>query len=392
MNLWGSRARGTSSPDETTAESGQVNRRAFLTTTGAAAALAGAAVVVPSSVAEAAEPAAEGRKDKRPLIVGHRGASGYRPEHTLASYELAARMGADFMEQDLVPTKDGHLVCRHEPEIGGTTDVADHPEFASRKRTKTIDDTPYTGWFTEDFTLAELRTLRANERVPKERPHNTLYNGRFQIPTFEEVLELRTRLSKELGREVGIYPELKHSTYFRSIGLPLEQRFLDIFNRSGLNRHGAPVFVQSFEVGNLRWLRSRLKVRLVQLTDATGGPADLKAAGKPRTWADITSAAGLREVATYADAVGPATTQVVPVTPDGGLGNPTSLVSDAHAAGLLVHPYTFRNENAFLPPKLRRPGGDDDYGDVFALYDAHRKAGVDGFFTDNTDTAIIALR
>ncbi|OLM09512.1 Glycerophosphoryl diester phosphodiesterase [Pseudonocardia sp. Ae706_Ps2] len=345
-----------------------------------------------SATAAYASPDAHGRDTTAPIVIGHRGAPGYRPEHTLASYELAARMGADFVECDVVPTRDGHLVCRHEPEIGGTTDVARRPEFASRRTTKSIDGTSYTGWFTEDFTLAELRTLRAVERIPDIRPHNALYNGRYPVPTFDEYLALRARMSRELGREIGIYPEIKHSTYFAGIGLRVEPAFVAALDRHGLNRRGAPVFVQSFEVGNLKWLRERLQVPLVQLTDATGGPADLAARQVPRMWKELTTPAGLTEIARYADAIGPSKEQIVPLSQDGTSGPTTSLVGDAHTAGLLVHPYTFRNENAFVPAQLRRPGSASDFGDAFAEYSAIVDAGVDGVFSDNTDTAVAALR
>ncbi|WP_308251923.1 glycerophosphodiester phosphodiesterase [Pseudonocardia sp. KRD291] len=330
-------------------------------------------------------------KPSRPLVVGHRGASGYRPEHTLASYELAARMGADYMECDLVSTRDGALVARHEPEIGGTTDVARHPEFADRRTARTIDGTRYEGWFTEDFTLAELRTLRATERIPDIRPRNRIYDGRYPIPTFEEVIELRERLSAELHREIGIYPEIKHSTYFSGIGKAIEPRFVATLNEAGLNRDGAPVFVQSFETANLKALRPQLRLPLVQLTDATGAPADLVATGDERTWADLTTAAGLKEIATYADGVGPNKDQVIARRPDASLGEVTSLVADAHAAGLIVHPYTFRNENSFLPANLRSPGPESGYGDPFAEYEAFLATGIDGIFSDNPDTALAAV-
>lgn len=359
------------------------------------AGLAAATVLAPLSASGAPSPAAVARTGgstpARPLVIGHRGASGYRPEHTLASYELAARMGADFMECDLVATRDGALVARHEPEIGGTTDVASRPEFADRKTAKTIDGVRHEGWFTDDFTLAELRTLRATERVPDVRPDNRIYDGRYTVPTFEEIIELRRRLSAELRREIGIYPEIKHSTYFAGIGRPMEPRFVHALNSAGLNRAGAPVFVQSFETANLRALRGRLRVPLVQLTDATGAPADLVAAGDRRTWADLTTAAGLREIATYADAVGPNKDQVIARRPDASLGEPTSLVADAHAAGLVVHPYTFRNENSFLPANLRSPGPESAYGDPFTEYDAFLRTGIDGVFTDNADTALAAV-
>jgi glycerophosphoryl diester phosphodiesterase len=218
-----------------------------------------------------------------PLVFGHRGAAGYRPEHTLASYDLAIRLGADVIEPDLVTTKDGALVARHEPEISATTDVLAHPEFAGRRTTKLLDGVPTTGWFTEDFTLAELRTLRAKERIPDIRQHNTLYDGRFQVPTFQEVIDLAKRESRRYGREIGIAPETKHPTYFRQQGKPLEPTLIRTLTRNGLNRTGAKVWVQSFEVGNLKALRSVLRVHLVQLTSATGAPYDFVASGDPRT-------------------------------------------------------------------------------------------------------------
>jgi glycerophosphoryl diester phosphodiesterase len=217
------------------------------------------------------------------LVIGHRGASGYRPEHTLASYELAARLGADFIEPDLVITKDGVLVARHEPEIGGTTDVASHPEFASRRVTKVLDGISVTGWWAEDFTLAELNTLRAVERLPAIRQENTLYDGRFAIPTLQQVLDLRKDLSRRLGREIGVYPETKHPTYFQKAGLALEARLLGALRRNGLNHGDSPVIVQSFETKNLQQLRDiGLRTRVVQLLGASGAPYDLVSSGDPR--------------------------------------------------------------------------------------------------------------
>lgn len=345
----------------------------------------------PAAVAPAASavPARDGATADL-LVIGHRGASGYRPEHTLAAYELAARLGADYIEPDLVTTSDGVLVARHEPEIGGTTDVAQRPEFADRMTTKTIDDVEYTGWFAEDFTLAELKTLRATERIPEVRQENTIYDGRFEIPTFDEVLELRASLSKDLGREIGVYPETKHPTYFRGIGLPLEPALVTALDDAGLNEPAAPVFVQSFETANLRALRDRLDVPLVALIGGSGSPADLVAAGDPRTFADLVTPEGLAELATFADAIGPDKNLVIARNDDDTLGEPTGLVDDAHAVDLLVHPYTFRNENRFLPADLRSPGTDTDYGDAFAEYAAFFAAGVDGVFADNPDTAVEA--
>jgi glycerophosphoryl diester phosphodiesterase len=330
----------------------------------------------------------EGSHTARPLVIGHRGASGYRPEHTLASYELAARMGADYVEPDLVTTKDGVLVARHEPEIGGTTDVANHPEFLSRKTTKLLDGVPTTGWFTEDFTLAELKTLRAKERLPQIRQHNTIWDGRFEIPTFQEVIDLVKRLDRELHRDIGIYPETKHPTYFRKQGLALEPKLIDILNRNGLNRPNAKVFVQSFEVSNLKALNRVLRVPLIQLTSATGAPFDFTDTGDPRTYADLVTAQGLKEVATYADGVGPDKLQVIPRDAAGNLGTPTNLVRDAHAAGLKVHPYTFRVENNFLPTNLRSSAVLTDSGNLFAEIGAYFAAGVDGVFTDNADIGV----
>ena len=336
-----------------------------------------------------AEPGgADGQHGAQPLIIGHRGASGYRPEHTLASYELAARMGADYVEPDLVSTKDGVLVARHEPEIGGTTDVADHTEFASRRTTKLLDGVPTTGWFTEDFTLRELKTLRAKERLPQVRQHNTIFDGRYQIPTFQEVIDLVKRLSHELHREIGIYPETKHPTFFRKQGLALEPKLVDILNRNGLNRPGAKVFVQSFEVSNLQALDRVLRVPLIQLTSASGAPFDFTDTGDPRTYADLVTPQGLREVARYADGIGPDKLQVIPRDAAGNLAAPTALVHDAHAAGLKVHPYTFRVENTFLPTNLRTTANPVESGNLFAEFAAYFAAGVDGVFTDNTDIGI----
>src|SRR5688572_15093190 len=212
-------------------------------------------------------PVAAGAVARTTIVIGHRGASGYRPEHTLAAYELAIALGADFIEPDLVSTRDGVLVARHENEISGTTDVADHPEFASRRTTKVIDGVSFTGWFTEDFTLAELKTLRAVERLPAVRQRNTLYNGLFEVPTFQEVIDLARRTSRG-GRTVGIYPETKHPTYFQGIGLPLEEPLAAALQRNGLNSKNAAVFVQSFEVANLRKLQNLTHARLIQLFGA----------------------------------------------------------------------------------------------------------------------------
>ena len=256
-----------------------------------------------------------------PIVIGHRGASGYRPEHTLAAYELAIDMGADYIEPDLVSTRDGVLVARHENEISGTTDVAAHPEFADRHDTRIIDGREVAGWFTEDFTLAELRTLRAVERLPEIRPDNTVFNGLYQVPTLQEVIDL----AQERG--VGIYPETKHPTYFDSIGLSMEEPLVALLDGEGYTKRNDPVFIQSFETANLRDLNTMTDVRLVQLVDCAGAPYDLVAAGDPRTYADLVKPAGLAEIAEYADGLGACKNLIVPRNAAGALLQPTTLVA-----------------------------------------------------------------
>ena len=296
-----------------------------------------------------------------PLIIGHRGASGHRPEHTFASYRLAAEMGADFIEPDLVPTKDGVLIARHENEIGGTTDVA--VKFPDRQRTKAIDGMNITGWFTEDFTLAEIKTLRAKERLAF-RSH--AFDGQFEVPTFDEVIELAQTLGKELGRPIGVYPETKHPAYFRSIDLPLEDRLLAALGRHGWSNRESPVFIQSFE-DNLRLMRPKTTARMIRLLEGTL-PTDEE----------------LRTIRTYADGIGPNSRMVLPVNTDRTLKDPTDLVARAHAAGLLVHIWTLRAEPVFLSPSY--------HGDFAAEFRQFRDLGVDGIFTDFPDVAFHALR
>jgi len=346
-------------------------------------AVLGAAATPALATAEAARPGG----GRRPLVVGHRGASGYRPEHTLASYELAARLGADFIEPDLVITKDRVLVARHEPEIGGTTDVATRPEFAARKRTVLLDGVSVTGWFTHDFTLAELKTLRAVERIPQLRQHNTIYDGRFPVPTFQEVLDLRRRLSRELDREIGVFPETKHPTYFRALGLELEAPLVRALRRNGLDRADAPVLVQSFEAKNLAALRTRYRLRApsVFLTGASGGPF-----GDAKSYADYLTPAGLRELSRYVDGLGPDKSQIIPRKADDTLGTPTRLVADAHAAGLKVIPYTFRAENQFLPSDLRVGTDPAAYGRAIDEQVTFLRTGLDGLFTDQPDIGVLA--
>lgn len=331
--------------------------------------------------------------ENRPIVIAHRGASGYRPEHTLESYRLAIELGADYVEPDLVSTRDGVLVCRHENEIGSTTDVAAHPEFAARRTTKSIDGFSVEGWFTEDFTLAELRTLRARERLPRLRPRNTEFDGRFEIPTFDEVVALVQRESAARGRTIGIYPETKHPSWFQSLGLGLEEPLLDALRRAGWTEAGAPVFIQSFETENLRMLRGITRVRLVQLIESTGTPYDYTLSGDPRSYADLTTPAGLAEIAAYADAIGPHKDLVIPRGEDGRLLPPAPLVADAHAAGLAVHPWTFRSENFFLPADFHTGDPADPafgaiHGHAEAELSAFYAAGVDGVFADFPDIAL----
>ncbi len=326
-----------------------------------------------------------------PLVIGHRGAAGYRPEHTLASYELAARMGADFIEPDVVSTKDHRLVVRHENEIGGTTDVADHPEFADRRTTKTVDGTAIAGWFTEDFTLAELQTLRAKERLPEIRQENTMYDGMFAVPTLEQVLDLRERLSRELGRTIGVYPETKHPTYFDGIGLSLEKPLVAALRRHHLDGRRAPVRVQSFELANLEEMRTdlHLKAPEVLLASASGGPY---ADPEGRTYAQLLEPQSLKELSGTVNGIGPDKNLVIARNADGSLGQSTGLVDAAHAAGLEVDPYTFRAENTFLPSDLRVGDDPTDFGRAIAEDVAFMKAGVDGLFCDQSDVCVEARR
>lgn len=305
----------------------------------------------------------------RPLIIAHRGASGERPEHTLMAYRLAIAEGADFIEPDLVMTKDGVLVVRHENEIGGTTDVASHPEFAARRTTKTVDGRAVTGWFTEDFTLAEFKTLRARERLPQLRTASAAFDGREAVPTYQEVVDLAKAETARLGRVIGTYPEMKHPAFLASVGLDIATTLLAALRANGLDAKDAPVFVQCFEPAALKAFRPRSKARLVQLIQ----PDE---AGRA-----MATAAGLRTIASYADGVGPEKTMVVPEG-DAGLGAATPLVGDAHAAGLVVHPWTVRAENQFLPKPLRVGTAPGDHGQVDAVFDALYATGIDGLFSD----------
>ena len=354
-----------------------------------------AALILPAATMGSAPDVAQGSRPSAAIVIGHRGASGYRPEHTLAAYKLAIELGADYIEPDLVSTQDGVLVARHENEIGGTTDVASHPEFAARQTTKSIDGLSITGWFTEDFTLAELKTLRARERIPQLRPANTAYDGLYEIPTLQEVIDLVKREPTGGGRRIGIYPETKHPTYFDSIGLSLEEPLVEALNGNGLRGPKAPVFIQSFEVGNLQELNQLTQLPIVQLLNAGGQPWDFTVAGDPRTYADMATPAGLAEIVTYADGIGANKNLIIPRDAAGNLIAPTSLVADAHAAGLVVHAWTFRGENSFLPTNLRKGNPADPmfpalFGDWAAEYEVFYATGLDGLFSDQPGLAVAA--
>lgn len=346
-----------------------------------------AAVSLPATIAAADANGPKPPKGK-PIVIGHRGASGYRPEHTLAAYSLAIDQCADFIEPDLVSTNDGVLVARHENEISGTTDVATHPEFAARQATKVIDGVTVTGWFTEDFTLAELKTLRAKERLPLVRPQNTAYDGQFQVPTLQEVIDLaRSRRTCD-GRVVGLYPETKHPSYFDSLGLSLEEPLVRTLHAAGYHGPRAAVYIQSFEVSNLQALNRMTQLPLAQLLDCAGKPWDFTAQGDPRTYAQLATPAGLDFIRTYADGIGACKNVLIPRDASNNLSTPTPVIADAHARGLLVHAWTFRRENQFLPASYRSGPDPNAPGDLAGEITVFLQAGMDGFFTDNPDVGV----
>jgi glycerophosphoryl diester phosphodiesterase len=326
-----------------------------------------------------------------PIVIGHRGAPAERPEHTASSYILAIDQGADFIEPDLVPTRDGALVARHENEIGATTDVAAHPEFAARKTRKTIDGQSVEGWFTEDFTLAELKTLRARERLPELRPASRAYDGRDPILTFEEVVALARREGARVGRTVGVYAELKHPSYFAERGIAVGPKFVEAARRAGLDSREAPLILECFEVRLLQEVRGLTQIRTVLLIDETGAPADMVLRGDPRDYAYYTTPLGLREAVQFADGIGPAKTLILPRDGAGRTQPPTRLVEEAHRAGLFVHPWTVRPENVFLPAELLVGDSPAGHGKMAAEVQALVAAGVDGLFSDAPGEAKAAM-
>jgi glycerophosphoryl diester phosphodiesterase len=336
-----------------------------------------------------------------PLVIGHRGACGYVPEHTLTSYFIAIQQGADYIEPDLVMTRDAVLIARHENEIGATTNVADHAEFATRRKAKIVDGEAIEGWFTEDFTLPEIKTLRARERIADVRPDNVRFDGQFEIPTFEEILAMARSVQSERGvraqllglpepPQIGVYPETKHPSYFAKLGLPMEEALVAALARWHFEGADAPVFLQSFEVGNLKALRGMTQLPIVQLVEASGQPYDFTMSADRRTYADLMKPAGLAEIAKYAQVIGVNKSLIIPRHADDSLARPTQLITDAHAQGLKVHGWTFRAENVFLPRKLRSSSARARRGNVGAEIGAYLAAGMDGFFTDQPDLGVRA--
>ncbi|XP_013193180.2 uncharacterized protein LOC106137001 [Amyelois transitella] len=327
----------------------------------------------------------------KPLVIAHRGASGYVPEHTLGSYSLAIAMGADYIEPDLVITKDSQLIIRHDNELSLTTDVSQRHEFANRRRNQTVDGTVLNGWFTEDFTLKEIKTLRVVERLPNIRPGNSRMDGSFSILTFQEILDLAKSFQNSAKRVIGVYPEIKRSTYFRNIGLPMEQLVVDTLHRNGYQGAQAPAYIQSFEVNNLKELKKITDIKLLQLfeTNKSLQPADQAELGTGLTYGDMASVDGLKQIAKYASAVGPDKAYIIPRTSKNQLGSATRFVEDAHKAGLKVHPYGFRAENYFLPDEFqskdKRPAS---LGNFQGELKAYLETGIDGLFSDQPDIPI----
>ncbi|MGC8517404.1 MAG: glycerophosphodiester phosphodiesterase family protein [Steroidobacteraceae bacterium] len=336
-----------------------------------------------------------------PLVIAHRGASGYLPEHTLAAYYLALQQGADAFEPDLVMTRDGVLVARHENELGGTTDVARHARFASRRVTKQIDGEAVTGWFSEDFTLEELKSLRARERIGALRPANCRFDGQFEIATFEEILRLRAAVQREReyaaalgGRPmpppIVLVAELKHPSHFAACGLEMTGALVRALEAHGCTAPESGVILESFETGVLRALKRLTGVPLMQLLEAAGAPEDVRRCGGTQTFAHMAQPAGLADIATYATGIGPEKSLLIPRAASGRLALPTRLIADSHAQGLKVIPWTFRAENAFLPAEARSDGADRESGDLAWEISRFLSVGVDGFFTDQPDIGVRA--
>ena len=329
----------------------------------------------------------------QPIVIAHRGASGYLPEHTLAAYSIAILHGADFIEPDVVMTKDGQLIVRHDNVLNLTTDIAGHPAFASRKRTKTVDGEEMTGWFSEDFTLAEIKSLRAIERIPQVRPQNSKFNGQFEIPTLQEVIDFVKKMEEFTGRDIGIYTEIKHPTYFDNLHLSMEEPLVQLLRANGYETQHARVYIQSFEVRNLKDLSTMTSIPLIQLLGSRGQPDDVRQAGGTLTYAQMGTPEGLAEIATYADGVAPEKYHfLIPKDLDNNLllSNATKFVQQAHALGLKVHPYTFRAENYFLPANFKIGHNSLDLGKSADEMVIFLQAGVDGVFTDHPNIGVQA--
>lgn len=322
----------------------------------------------------------------KPVVIAHRGCSGERPEHTRSAYERAIEQGADIIEPDLVMTRDGHLVVRHENEIGDTTDVANHPEFAERRTQRTIDSASVSGWFTEDFTLAEIKTLKTRERLPLLRPASAAYDGIDEVLTFEEVLDIAEIASARTGRTIPVAPELKHPSHFQSLGLDIEEAFIAAVERRGLNRKDSPLLVQCFEVGPLERLSKRIGTPLLQLMQVQGGPADRH----DLTYAQMAEPEGLKAIARYATSIGVQDTMILPRDHRGATLPATALVKDAHDAGLEVVVWTFRAENTFLPLGHRSNESPSDHGDLTGYLKRFYDLGVDAVFSDFPTVAVAA--
>lgn len=381
---------------------------------------AGAALAAAALMPTAPAHAAGTLNGAAPLVIGHRGASGYRPEHTLEAYALAIAQGANYIEPDLVMTKDGELLARHEPMLARvnldaagnivygangqpvlnrtdtSTNVWELPQYASRLTVKTLDGVKVGGWFAEDFTAAEIRTdIRAQERLRDLRTANNAFNNQFVIPTLQEVIDLAKTQSAALGRPIGIYPETKHPTYFADFARAnnlqrMEDRLVQTLHAAYGNSANAPVFIQSFEVGNLQYMRGRTDIRIVQLLSSGGRPYDFTLSGDPRTYADLARPEGLDFINDYAAGVG-ANTNLMIALVGGSLGGATTLVDDAHAKGLVVHGWTFRAENVFLPNEFDIGTDPAGIGNMGGQVQAFLALGMDGFFTDHPDLGVAAV-